>query len=47
VCPGSGHESRWGASARVRVAVLRHVVAGADGGGGLRWPELIVEAVYT
>jgi hypothetical protein len=29
---------------RTQAMVLRCVVAGADGGGGLRWPEPMVEA---
>jgi hypothetical protein len=30
----------------VRAAMLRFVVTGDDGGGGLRWPDLMVVAPY-
>jgi hypothetical protein len=55
-CGGLGGLGRWGPRAgsrreggwkavHVRVTVLRCAVAGADGGGGLRWLQPMVEAV--
>jgi hypothetical protein len=42
--PGSDDDGGWECSARVRAEVLRPTVTGADGGGGMQWPELMVES---
>jgi hypothetical protein len=42
--PGSDDDGGWEGSARMWTEVLRPTMTGADGGGGLRWPELMVEA---
>jgi hypothetical protein len=47
VHPGNGHKGHWEGSACVRVVVLHPAMIRVDGGGGLRWPVLIVEAAYA
>jgi hypothetical protein len=39
MCLGNSRDCDWGGGAHVRVVVLWCAVAGADGGGGLWWPE--------
>jgi hypothetical protein len=41
---GNNRNGDWGGGARVRMVMLRYAVAGADGGGGLCWSELMIEA---
>jgi hypothetical protein len=43
---GGGGGSSWGGDARVWATMLRCVVAGADGGGGLWRLELMMEVDY-
>jgi hypothetical protein len=40
----SGHEGGSGGSACVWAVVFWHAVTGVDGGDGLQWSELMVEA---
>jgi hypothetical protein len=44
VRPGRDHEGGLENSARVQAMVLWPTVTGADGGGDLWWPELMLEA---
>jgi hypothetical protein len=43
----SDHQGGWGVSGRVQSAVLQPVMIRADGGGGLRWPKLMVVAGFV
>jgi hypothetical protein len=45
VHPGSSHDGDWGGDARMQAVVLRCAVDRAGGGGGLWWPEPMMEAM--